>query len=127
QIRVGRRRRYATALDQRLGVGTTQGRPLRLALAPQFPARPGSVHQPERVVLERVRLGGVRSRLSFLIILPRLPGDAVGEDRADHLAVDDELHQIGWNGDIVDLWVLDQVDPSEHRDAQWLWIRRMVL
>src|SRR6476646_6304527 len=108
-------------------VGAPQRRPLGFPLAPQLPTCLLALHQLERVVLERVCLRRVRPRLSLLIILPRFPGDAVREDRADHLSVDDQLHEIGGNGDVVHLGVLDEVDASEDRDAQWLGIGRMRL
>ena len=43
------------------------------------------------------------------------------------MPIDDQLHEIGGNRDVVYLGMLDEVDPGEDGDAQWLGIGRMGL
>src|SRR5438067_552094 len=93
--------------------------------ATQLPPSLLAIHQLQRVVPKRVRARRVDPRLGVLIVLPWLSGDAVGEDGADHLPIDNELHQVGGNRHVVHFRMLNEVDAGEDGDAERLGVRRV--
>src|SRR5215831_7737603 len=125
EIRIRRWRRDATALDERGGIVAPDCCALRLALSAQLPPGFLARHGLETVVLQRVGTRRVSALLCFEVVLPWPAGDAVREDGADHLAIDDELHEIGRDGNVVYLRMLNQIDTRKHRHSQRLRVRRV--